>query len=113
MVNPLDEAASGIVPTSRIVSKFRASPVCGAAIGLTIPDTVPAIVSSPVVVVVPWMGGALCADAGMEHRSANTAASKTGMRSEEPVVVSIRRGRFIALMAWQVKGWRDKTLRKG
>ena len=53
MVNPLEEAASGIVPTSRIVSKFRASPVCGAATGLTIPDTVPAIVSSPVVVVVP------------------------------------------------------------
>ena len=53
MVNPLEEAASGIVPTSRMVSKFRASPVCGAATGLTIPDTVPAIVSSPVVVVVP------------------------------------------------------------
>ena len=53
MVNPLDEAPNGNVPTSRIVSKFNASPTCGAETGLTIPDTVPASVRSGVVVVVP------------------------------------------------------------
>ncbi|HEY4609321.1 MAG TPA: hypothetical protein VIH06_08960 [Ilumatobacteraceae bacterium] len=52
-MNPLDDAFNGSVPTSRMVSKFNASPTCGVPTGLSIPDTVPASVKPGVVVVVP------------------------------------------------------------